>query len=244
MPLIPLFVGFCFFLGYSAQGLTGFGGALMAVPLLSLVVPPREAVVVFNVVSFLVDIPLVLECRKEINLRRIAPVLAGATIGLPAGTYILAQFASTTLMRIMGGLVIVTCLMFFKKMNRKSTHEVAIGSPLGLVSGVLSGATGMGGPPVMFWAINQEWPERELRANSIFYFSSLKVLIIPMYLFAGLITAESMRYGLVGIPGLAVAFLLVMYLKPKVLARRNLLTKICLGLLFATGISILVRSFF
>ncbi|HEY5999840.1 MAG TPA: TSUP family transporter, partial [bacterium] len=89
LPLLAA-VGGAAFLAAFAQGVTGFGSALVAMPLLSLVLGVRAAAGLVALLSLAVNVALLLPARRALPWRRIGPLLAGTLATVPAGVFFLA----------------------------------------------------------------------------------------------------------------------------------------------------------
>lgn len=132
-------------LGAAAQAATGFGLALIAVPLLSLVMPPLKAVAL----GLLLPIPLNAFILFEVGVPRspvnLLPLLASGVVTLPIGLYLLAVSPPAIIQVVIGALTLVlTGLAIKRPFGRQHAHLPD--SLVGALSGVASGATGMGGP--------------------------------------------------------------------------------------------------
>jgi len=64
--------------------------------------------------------------------------------------------------------------------------------PVGFVSGTLGASTGLSGPPVIFFYTNQSLDIREFRANIVAHFQIMNIVAIPIYIYSGLFTDETL----------------------------------------------------
>jgi uncharacterized membrane protein YfcA len=94
----------CFFAGLIA-GITAFGFALVAVPLLILFFDPKVAIPIVTINSTLTGMYLFFELRNLMQLKKIIPLIIGGIIGLPFGVYILAVLDKDNLKISVGALI-------------------------------------------------------------------------------------------------------------------------------------------
>ena len=74
--------------------------------------------------------------------------------------------------------------------------------PVGWLSGFLHGSTGIPGPPVVLFLVNQSLPKRVFRANINGYFFSLNAISIPWFTFMGLMDKSILSRAALLVPGL------------------------------------------
>lgn len=102
------------------QGITGFGFALVAVPLLSLFIPEIKNITPIIVIySLITNIIIVYKSRKYVEFKKIIPLIIFAIIATPLGTYILISFKVKTLKIIIGIIIIITALAMLKNFKIK-----------------------------------------------------------------------------------------------------------------------------
>lgn len=134
-------------LAYAVFGLTGFGGALVAVPMLVQVMPLQDAVP-FVLLMDLVCTPIVgLGNHRRVawpELRRLVPFML---VGVGLGATLLASYRSGWLMVALGLFVLVMALRGLLQVNKpQAALGTAWAAPAGLVGGVSGALFGIGGP--------------------------------------------------------------------------------------------------
>ena len=63
---------------------------------------------------------------------------------------------------------------------------------MGALSGLLTGSTGLAGPPVILFFANQGVDQREFRANIVLYLQTVGLLALPSFLVGGVLTADAL----------------------------------------------------
>ena len=76
------------------QGLTSFGFALIAMPILSRILPIQEAVPIVVILSLFTNIVIIGNCYKFINIKKIWLLILASFIAAPLGTYSLMYIDS------------------------------------------------------------------------------------------------------------------------------------------------------
>ncbi len=186
------------------QGLAGFGFSQFALPLLVLVMISQELIPIMVVLSLFLNIFLVYELRKDIQLKRIWPLMLGGILGIPIGTYLLL-IADTGIMKLLIGLVIIIfgLAQLFEIRKTVKNEKLAMG-PIGFAGGILNGSVSMSGPPLIIFFSNQKMGKQEFRANLIAFFMFINLVTLPVFLFAGLLTSEIITISGILLPGLIV----------------------------------------
>lgn len=195
------------FLAAAAQAITGFGFALVLVPLLSLVYDPKAAVIVSLTLGMLSKLPLFLPHARLVRPAVLAPLTLAAFVGIYFGTRLLI-YADPSLVRVLIGItVIILCIPLFFDLRWRVKRERLATMLVGLVSGSLTGSTSMGGPPVVLFGVNQNWPRETFRANLLAYFIITNLFTLTLIAQAGVITRDVLLTDAKMIPGLVLGLL-------------------------------------
>lgn len=232
------------FLAGATYGLTGFGFALITVPLLVLIIPPAQVVPVVLLLSTMTGLGVVYDARKSITLERVWPLMLAGIIGMPAGTFLLAYLAEDILRLLIGIVIILSAVAMLLGFRRALRHEKLSSIPVGLFSGFLNGSTGMSGPPVILFLSNQGVNKGVFRANLSAYFIVLNLATAVSYLWAGLLTVDVVKLSITFVPalllGLGVGIVLARKVDEQHFRKIALSIVLVAGLLsVATGLRIL-----
>jgi len=186
------------------QAATGFGSAMIAVPLLVLATDPRTAVVGAALAAVLLTVGLAVRERAYAQWRVATWLTVASALGMPLGLAILAL----TPERILTAIIAVTamiCTVLVWRRVRLGGSRFGVGV-VGVVTGVLTTATGTNGPPLVaaFQALG--YPARTFRATISAVFAGTGVLGVLGFLFAGQVTAAAAWVGAVGLPATALGW--------------------------------------
>ena len=221
-------------------GLAGFGVGLVAMAFLPWVMSPVTAVVLLTVYTTVFAIVLFVTLRRDCTPRTIAGLVLGSIVATPAGVWILSVASASVLNRMIGAmLLIVVALEFADRLPRRLVARGwSVGA--GVLAGLLGGAVGLPGPPVIVYATTQGWSPRTFKANLQAFFIVNQAAILIAYWVAGLLTAEVMRLSALYLVPAAVGIGLGMAAFDRVDAVR--FRRIVFMLLFVAGMILLVRG--
>lgn len=196
--------------------LTGFGYALVGTPFLVLFLPPKIAVPLVLFSSLPLSAMLTWEAYRDMSPGRIGGWLAGALGGCAIGVYGLANYPESIMKQVIGGFTLVGAVSLWLKPSKPFQREGLVGSLAGFLSGILGGASGMSGPPIVLLGLKQGWDYRKFRADMIGYFTLLHTSIVILFGNVGILSSETLILGVSALPGLSLGYLLGLVLKPRV----------------------------
>ncbi len=167
-PLLWLVAAGIVTLGAFIQSASGFGLAIVSIPLLTLAglrLPEAVAVVI---AAATVQAALGLRSiRAAFRPAQTLPVAAGQWIGTPLGVLLLVTLLENgpeVARQAVGGVVILfnTLHLTLRPKPRKQLHSL-FGPIAGFGGGLLGGLVGMGGPPLVFFAMAHTWDGKRFR---------------------------------------------------------------------------------
>ena len=176
-------------------GITAFGFALIAVPLLILFFDPKLAVPIVTINSAMTGMFLFFELRKRMQPTKIIPLIIGGIAGLPFGVYLLAVLDKDVLKISVGALITVFSVLLALGIKREIKSEKYTSFLVGLVSGLLKGSTSLSGPPVVLFFINQDQEKEVFRANLTGYFMIMGTLAIIALAIGKLVNLNVLGYS-------------------------------------------------
>ena len=122
--------------------------------------------------------------------RAIADLFVGTLAGTPLGVWGLAALPASALNRLIGLMLVVAFVLESRGLypERLRGHRWGLGA--GVAAGVLGGAVGTPGPPVVLYSATQGWSPRGIKANLQAFFLVNQGAILVGYWWAGLLTRE------------------------------------------------------
>ncbi|WP_235961406.1 sulfite exporter TauE/SafE family protein [Falsiroseomonas selenitidurans] len=162
------------------RGYSGFGTAVILAPAYSVLWGPRVGVPVMLLMELVVSLQLVPKAFAEANRRVILPIGAAATLATPLGAFVLLTADQDLLRRSIGGFVLVFGLLMLSGWRYHGSRPLPLNIAIGTLAGLLKGATGMSGPPVILYLLAGPEAARQHRANLILFFGTIAVVsVIP-----------------------------------------------------------------
>lgn len=191
------------------QGMTGFGFGLVAMPLLLMLMNLKEAAALTVLLNLLVCGMTFFSTRNHYSFRQGLGLVAGTCLGVPVGVYALVRLDEILLLRVLGAAMVLMSANELILARGRAIHvSPRLGLPFGLLSGGLSGAFGMGGPPAVAFAYSQPWSKEQIVALLQVVFGLSAVLRLLLLGSAGLLARPLLLTGLWSLLPLAGAILL------------------------------------
>lgn len=185
----------------------GFGEALIAVPLLALIIPIEVAAPVAVLVSITVSVFAVAQDWRHIHFDSAGRLFVWTIPGIPVGLWLLNTVSEQAVKIMLAAVIILfsTWLLADRSPPRLKTSRSAPG--FGFVGGILGGAYGMNGPPLVAYGTLRRWTPQHFRATLQGYFLPASLLVLIGYALTGLWTPAVTRYYLLALPVVVAAIL-------------------------------------
>ena len=176
------------FLASFVQGFSGFGIALVSIPLLTLFISIKEAIPLIALCGFVINIFLLIELRKHIKFFELRNLLIGSVIGIPLGTYFLSEASPKLIKVVLGIIILIFVFMSLTNFIKTKGLNTRWGYLFGLASGLLGGAFNTNGPPVLIYFYLQGWDKFKQKASITGFFIITSVVIVSTHAITGVTT--------------------------------------------------------
>lgn len=223
----------------------GFGGALagIAVPLMALAVPPKQAAAIMLPILCVADLAGLKKFYGKWDSENLRIMLPGALLGVAIGTLTFELLSERFIGLLIGGIAVgfVLLNLLAERSNRPpTTAAVGKGTLLSGLAGFTSFVTHAGGPPIMMYLLPQQLDKvRYVATINVFFLLTNAVKLVP-YAFLGQFTQANLLASLTLAPVAVAGVWLGIWLQDKVnhlwfyrIAR--------LGML-ATGVQLIVQN--
>jgi uncharacterized protein len=184
------------FMSGTARGFSGFGSALIFMPLASSMVAPRLVAALLLIIDFIAAAPLVPNAWGHADRKATAVIVAGALIGVPIGTYFLSRLDPVTTRWIISGFVVALLVLLLSGWRYHGKDHIALSVGIGGLSGFCSGLAQTGGPPIVGYWLGRPVKPGVARANIVLFFAGSDCFSLISYIAAGLINADAVRFAL------------------------------------------------
>lgn len=213
MDLLTVYILAIIFIATIVRSTFGFGESLIAVPLLSLLIPIEVAVPFSVLVSILIAAIVVVQDRKKIHFKSAKWLIIFAILGIPIGLLLLIYGNEELVKSGLGIIIILYAVysLFSKNTLRLETDNKGWLFICGFLSGIFGGAYGLNGPPLVIYGNMRKWSAKHFRATLQAYFLPASLVGIFGFWYNGLWNSTVTYYFLISIPVVIPAIFLGRY---------------------------------
>ena len=188
------------FLATLVRSSLGFGEALIAVPLLALLIPVDVAAPVAVMASITVAAIVVAQDWRHVHARSALWLVLPTLLGIPLGLLLLKTAAEFVVKGALAVLIILFAVYSLRGQKSRELRDDKFAWLFGFSAGVLGGAYGMNGPPLAVYGALRRWSPQHFRATLQGYFLPASLAGLCGYWFAGLWTPVVSRLYLESLP--------------------------------------------
>ena len=199
--LVYAVAGAVFCLAAFAQALSGFGFALVAVPLLASTVDPQAAVVTTTAVGMTMNLARAAGERQQVRWAVAVRLCAAAVAGVPFGLLMLTVLPDLALTVLIAVTTVACTVAVWRGLRLPGGSGPVVAA--GVLSGVLLTATGTNGPPLVAALQALGLTPRQFRATLAAIFSLSSLVGMAGFVSAGLVTVPYAAIIAVGLPAVA-----------------------------------------
>ena len=187
-------------LASALQAGTGFGFALMAIPVLSMSVNPVDAIAIVALAGGVMTAHASYRDRKYVDAAVTMRFCIGSLVGLPIGLGLLLLMTETAITAMIGVVVLVSvgAIHFGAHLpNNAPAHWTA-----GALSGAMMTSTGINGPPLVLTLHAMQLAQRPFRAALSVAFTFQRVMTLILFVLTDALSAQAVWLSLLGIPAI------------------------------------------
>ena len=181
------------------RGLTGFGMAILLVPVLALALPPVEAMMLTNALSLMLGAT---EIRTLVRDAEKSAWMIGAAVVVttPLGLYALS-LTGRDVARLVIALIAVSAFVAILLPRRGSAMPGrAVTGGVGVLSGLMTGYAGMPGPPVVPYYAGRDLPRATAKASMQLIFTIAATTGLASAAWLGILRPELLLFALLILP--------------------------------------------
>ncbi|HSP54921.1 MAG TPA: sulfite exporter TauE/SafE family protein [Dehalococcoidia bacterium] len=193
------------FLASVCQSVTGFGFALVMVPLITIVWAVKPGVAATVLLSLFGNIMLLREVRGHVSVPRVGGLLGGFAIGLVPGVIIFEKVDEDALRIGVGVIVLLATFAIYRAPEIDRGHDgLGIRMVAGAISGAIGSSTSLSGPPIVLYLVGRVQEIDAFRATVLAYFVPSSVIVLVSYAIVGQITWEVVLMAAAGTPAVLI----------------------------------------
>lgn len=185
-----------------SKGGFGPGSALIALPLISLLLPPLQAAAVMLPVLCAMDLAGLWGFRGKWDRRCLPTILAGGLLGVGIGTLTARWVDNQAIQLIVGAVAILFPLQrwFGRISDAPAPHNVPKGLFWSACSGFTSFIAHAGNPPLMIYMVPLRLDKTIFMGTTVIFFAAINYVKLIPYWWLGQFTPANLGTSLILIP--------------------------------------------
>jgi len=173
----------------ATRGFSGFGSALIYVPLISAIYDPRTAAVTFLLIDAATGIAILPTVWRQANWREVLPLAVAAIVAGQFGALILQYTDPVALRWAMVVVVLAVLAVLVSGWHYHGRPLLIVTLGVGFLAGLLGGAVQIVGPPIILYWLGSTSAAVVVRANFSAFFALFAWAMFVTYLTRGLLIA-------------------------------------------------------
>jgi len=191
-----MWIAFAALLAGLVRGFAGFGTAMIFLPIAGQFLSPVEVILVLTIMDCLGPLPAVPKAAKEADWPDLRRLLIALILSLPIGIWLLLSVAPEVFRYTVSiiSLLLLCALIFGLRYQGRLGPKKVYG--VGALSGILGGAAGLPGPPVILLYMASTHAPYVIRATNMMFLFSYDLILMSLFSFQGLFTSQALALGL------------------------------------------------
>ncbi|MBE0452201.1 sulfite exporter TauE/SafE family protein [Roseovarius autotrophicus] len=167
------------------RGFTGFGTALIFVPVAGMFLPPQMVVAVITLTGIASTSALLPRAWGLADRGEVAMLALAALVTVPLGLWLMGVLDPVTIRWIVAAVAAVTLGALVAGWRFSGCVSRPMLLTIGAVAGVIGGLTGLTGPVVILFYLAGQAMVQTVRANTILFLAALDAVIVVNLLLRG-----------------------------------------------------------
>lgn len=236
-----LVVALAIFIAAFMQVLSGFGFALLSMPIMTMAIPVEKAVIVSTILGALSTAWQSWKLRANAVKELVRRLVMSAFVGMPLGLVVLNLVSDRALRLSLGVAVLVATVLLIAPVElHRMGRSLDYGA--GFVSGVLNTSLSTNGPPLVFGLQARRLPPDQFRATISLVFAFSNMLGITLFAIDGKFTVSGVTASLIALPAWFVGQALAWPIRRRVVGQR--FRTLVLTMLFVAGAMSVIYALF
>jgi uncharacterized protein len=176
-------------LGGLVRGFTGFGFAMVFMPIAGMAVGPIVALGLIWAVDAVFAFPIAVKSFRRADWHEVLPLLFSASLAIPVGIFLLTSTDPHVMRWVLSGLVLTALAILASGWRYHGRAGLPLSLGVGGLSGLFSGMASLGGMPLaVFWLGAQHNDARQTRDNLQTYFALSTLISGSILWYKGLLS--------------------------------------------------------
>lgn len=190
--IIPILL--ILFIAAFARSALGFGDALIAMPLLAMVVSMQVAAPLVAFSAATISLTILLRAWRSVDFKAVWRLIVSSLVGIPIGAFFLKTTSDSIIRAVLGVVLIAFGLYNLIAPRLPTLRNEKLAYVFGLIAGILGGAYNTNGPPVVVYGALRRWSPERFRTTMQCYFLPTGGLILISHGLAGLWTLTVFQF--------------------------------------------------
>ena len=179
------------------RGFTGFGTALIFVPVAGIFLEPEHVIAVIALTGLASMTALVPRAWKQADRREVGMLALAALVTVPVGLFLMRNLDAVVVRWIVAGVAATTLISLVAGWRYTARVKPFGLMTIGATAGIIGGMTGLTGPVVILFYLAGQSAVQSVRANTILFLAALDVVIVGNLLIGGSVVWETVLLAIV-----------------------------------------------
>lgn len=164
---------------------SGFGFALVAMPVLTLVMSVKAAVIFVLLLNLVLRTITMYRVRDGFDKETVILTTLGSVFGMVPGSWVLKVLPAARLEVFLGAVLVAATVLLSLQCTLPIRNKTCGRLGAGILSGFFGASTSVSGPPLVLYFLNEKLPKDVMRANMIWFFGLSGFLTVLVNYFYG-----------------------------------------------------------
>jgi uncharacterized membrane protein YfcA len=180
---------------YTILGISGFGSALVNIPLLAHFLPLTTILPILVLVDFTATLTNGVKFRNDIDMREIKTLIPTMVVGIVIGVVLLSRVPGAALLSVLGASIALYGIYRLREPITRNFISPAWGYFAGLAGGLMGGLFGIGGPIYATYMSRRTNDYGKMRATMAAIFTVSTGVRIAAFIVAGFFLDPAVWWG-------------------------------------------------
>lgn len=235
-----LFIVSIVFFAFLIRATLGFGDALLAMPILILIVGIKIAAPLMALLALVIAFIVFYKNNQTVNYKISIRLIISSIAGIPVGLYYLQHLNEQVINLVLGIIILVFSGYKLSGLSFQIKTPGYITYIVGFFSGIIGAAYNTNGPPVIMLLSAKKWPPETFRSTLQCYFFFSGAAVVAGHFISGNVDKQVLIYFIFTLPALALAFFIGEILYKKI--HSDLFYKVVYAVLLLLSLSLILKA--
>ena len=220
------------------HGYTGFGAALLMMPLLALLFGPVQSIAITSVVVLSGSAQLYPGALRHAHWAELLPMSLAVMIITPVAAILLFSLNPEIVRRAMGAFVLLFAVLLMSGWSYRGRRGPLASTVAGALAAGITGISGLGGPALALYFLSSPEPAQVQRANIVIGVSVVVLVFLVSIAIGGALTDQTLLRAIILIP----AYVLGTWSGSRLfaVAPKEYFRRVAIWLLLVTGVGVIL----